>query len=132
MDPVELEVIEKRLRAKARELRQLLRSREHISIEPAADPIDELQSAAARELAIVNLDRDSVLLSQVNLALGRVKSGEYGICEDCDEPIGNRRLSAVPWATRCIRCQETLERSEEDLAEITGSDPDRPPFPRAA
>ena len=30
-------------------------------------------------------------------------------CIDCDEPIGEKRKQAVPWAVRCIKCQTALE-----------------------
>lgn len=30
-------------------------------------------------------------------------------CADCDEPIGEARLRAAPWARRCIDCQELHE-----------------------
>ena len=31
-------------------------------------------------------------------------------CIDCDEPIGEKRKQAVPWAVRCIKCQTALEQ----------------------
>lgn len=31
-------------------------------------------------------------------------------CEDCARPIPQERQRAVPWATRCIGCQEAAER----------------------
>ena len=30
-------------------------------------------------------------------------------CIDCDEPIGQQRKQAVPWAVRCIKCQTAYE-----------------------
>ena len=30
-------------------------------------------------------------------------------CIDCDEPIGEKRKQAVPWAVRCIKCQTAYE-----------------------
>jgi phage/conjugal plasmid C-4 type zinc finger TraR family protein len=30
-------------------------------------------------------------------------------CIDCDSAIGIARKSAVPWATRCIKCQSAHE-----------------------
>lgn len=38
---------------------------------------------------------------------------DYGMCEDCSEPIPRRRLELVPWATLCIPCKETRERNED-------------------
>lgn len=34
-----------------------------------------------------------------------------GICEDCGEYIPAVRIMAVPWATRCVFCQEIYEES---------------------
>lgn len=46
-------------------------------------------------------------------ALGRIKRGIYGICEECEGPIEEKRLEALPWVRRCIICQN---RKESDLA----------------
>ena len=45
-------------------------------------------------------------------ALDRMREGSYGLCQDCGEPIGARRLAAVPWTGRCVRCQVEWERHE--------------------
>ena len=50
-------------------------------------------------------------LRQVNHALKLLDAGEYGICEDCGEPIPEPRLRAVPYATLCIECAEDEEAS---------------------
>ena len=50
-------------------------------------------------------------LEQVNAALARLDAGEYGTCEDCEEPIGEARLRALPYATLCIRCAEEAEQA---------------------
>lgn len=42
-------------------------------------------------------------LAELDHALERVGSGDYGRCEVCGEPIGAARLEARPSATRCIR-----------------------------
>lgn len=42
-------------------------------------------------------------LAELDHALERVASGEYGRCETCGEPIPPARLEARPSATRCIR-----------------------------
>ncbi len=42
-------------------------------------------------------------------ALARLASGEYGQCTDCDEEIPETRLRALPFATRCRVCQESVE-----------------------
>lgn len=43
-------------------------------------------------------------LKDVQLALSRIESGDYGKCASCGGPIGNERLEALPYATTCIHC----------------------------
>ena len=38
-------------------------------------------------------------------------AGAYGVCEDCNGEIGAERLSALPSATRCVRCQSAWEQA---------------------
>ncbi len=47
-------------------------------------------------------------IKAIDAALERLKRGEYGICEECDEPISAKRLTAVPWTRYCLHCQENL------------------------
>ena len=55
-------------------------------------------------LQINHLDGLQLKLSEA--ALGRLDSKDYGVCVDCGEAISGRRLEAIPWAVRCIGCQE--------------------------
>jgi len=100
------------------ELIHALRSWDHISIERSADLMDELQLASERDLAIRNLDSESVLLRQVSAALQRIHDGSFGICIECEQAIDPRRLAAVPWAPRCIRCQETADGEGEERTDF--------------
>src|SRR5947207_7700632 len=100
------------LEAKQAELAGGLRNREGIAIEKTADALDEVQLAGERELAIRNLDRDSIALRNVKGALARVADGSYGICLHCEEEIKPKRLDAVPWTKYCIKCQEAADRHE--------------------
>lgn len=47
---------------------------------------------------------------QVQAALERQRTGQYGICENCGRPIDPERLRARPEATLCIDCQRERER----------------------
>src|SRR5216110_799469 len=100
------------LEAKQAELAGGLRNREGIAIEKTADAIDEVQLAGERELAIRNLDRESILLRNVKGALARIADGSYGTCIHCEDDISLKRLNAVPWAGFCIKCQEAVDRNE--------------------
>ncbi|HEY0822974.1 MAG TPA: TraR/DksA family transcriptional regulator [Ramlibacter sp.] len=49
-------------------------------------------------------------LSQIVVALRRVEDGSYGFCDDCGEPIDERRLRALPATAFCTACQTIHER----------------------
>ncbi len=49
-------------------------------------------------------------LRQVEKALARIESGEYGRCEVCGKEIPSERLEAVPWTTLCIDDARRLAR----------------------
>ena len=105
------------LKRKEVELDQVLRHRDGIAIEKSADPMDEIQYATERDLAIRNVDRESTLLRQVRAALQRANDGSFGICIDCEEAISPKRLAAVPWAPRCIQCQDSADRDWQERSQ---------------
>ncbi len=41
---------------------------------------------------------------QVHAAIGRIDDGTYGECSTCGEPIGAKRLQALPYAIQCMDC----------------------------
>lgn len=50
------------------------------------------------------------ILERINEALRKIDEGTYGVCDRCGEQIHPDRLKAIPYATFCIECQETVER----------------------
>jgi DnaK suppressor protein len=117
MTKTELNKYKEILEAKQAELAQVLRNRDGITIEKSPDALDEVQNAAERELAIRNLDRDSILLRSVRAALARLNDGSFGMCLHCEEDISPKRLNAVPWAAYCIQCQELADRNQVEGTE---------------
>lgn len=109
------------LERKQTELVRVLRTRDGIAIEKSADQMDEIQYATERDLAIRNVDRDSALLRQVRVALGRIHDGSFGTCIECEEAISPKRLAAVPWAARCIQCQSISDQDSQERANETGA-----------
>jgi DnaK suppressor protein len=109
----ELDIFRKTLKARQAELSDRRRSREALAIETSADEFDRIQHAQERDFAIGELDRESIRLREIRAALERIQNGSFGICLNCEEKIGLKRLAAVPWTGLCIACQEA--------AELTGS-----------
>jgi len=62
------------------------------------------------------------LLTMVHQALKRIEEGTYGICVDCGQPIPEKRLEAIPWAARCIKDEEKLERRNLSREELYNTD----------
>ena len=49
------------------------------------------------------------VLADIDRALKKIYSGEYGKCEKCGKEIGEKRLEAIPWAKLCIECKRQEE-----------------------
>ncbi len=60
--------------------------------------------------------RERVFLQKIEKALKKIEEGEFGVCEECEEPISLKRLEARPETELCIRCKEDQERNERDFA----------------
>jgi DnaK suppressor protein len=97
------------LEVKYAELSATSFNREGIVIEAAADEMDRVQAQMGRDIAIHSLDRTSTLLKSIRAALGRIDDDMYGMCLRCEEPIAEKRLKAIPWASYCVDCQESID-----------------------
>lgn len=106
------------LERKKAELVQVLRKRDGIAIERSADQMDEIQYASERDLAIRNVDHESTLLRDVKAALQRIHDGSFGICIECESAISPKRIAAVPWAPRCIHCQDAADRDRQERTDF--------------
>jgi DnaK suppressor protein len=63
-----------------------------------------------QEFNLELLERDGSTLREIEEALGRVDSGRYGMCEECEAWIARDRLKAVPHTRHCIDCKRQLEK----------------------
>ncbi|HZT32572.1 MAG TPA: TraR/DksA C4-type zinc finger protein [Bryobacteraceae bacterium] len=64
----------------------------------------------------VSLRLNSLDYSQLRLideALDRIRLGDYGTCQSCEQAIPAKRLRVVPWARYCVPCQEQAASREE-------------------
>jgi RNA polymerase-binding protein DksA len=60
--------------------------------------------AFERQQVVALLEQARRRLADVEAALARRESGDYGICETCGRPIASERLAARPAARTCIDC----------------------------
>ena len=75
----------------------------------AGDPFDRIERTESRERSLDARERLTDRLDRIVEAMERLDDGSYGTCAVCGEEIAPRRLDAIPEATTCVRCQESLE-----------------------
>lgn len=78
----------------------------HIDESPAKDFAEQATEMENNEVidSLGNLTREE--RAEVQQAIARIDRGEYGFCMVCGEPIKQERLSALPFANKCIKCAQ--------------------------
>jgi DnaK suppressor protein len=98
---------------------------------------DSVDNAVDDEFNLVSsqlAQSESRELAQIDEALARIRAGDYGICDGCGEQIPLARLQALPYATRCVKCQRASESDQSsaasriDWSAIRDSQEDEPEF----
>ncbi len=54
------------------------------------------------------LDESKIKLTRLRNALLRIDKPMFGICIECEEPIGLGRMSIRPESVRCVECANNL------------------------
>jgi YteA family regulatory protein len=57
---------------------------------------------------------DKYMLSEIDVALQKIKDENYGECEACHESIEEDRLEIMPHARFCIDCENNYEQKIDD------------------
>jgi DnaK suppressor protein len=81
--------------------------------ESVADTEDLSTQNSNSHLQLSILEVRNQMRLQLDGALQRLEDGTYGVCEDCQKPISEERLKAMPFARRCIDCQRHAELLEQ-------------------
>ncbi|NDL69825.1 RNA polymerase-binding protein DksA [Vreelandella alkaliphila] len=103
------------LEAHLKEVKMAIASHERDS-----DEADQASFEEELRLALRQADRESRLMTNIDSALKRIESGEYGFCEETGEPIGIPRLLFRPTAKLCIEAKERQERKEHHYRKARG------------
>jgi len=77
---------------------------------PLPEEGDRAQRLREQDYQLRLADKQQKLLDQVEGALERLESGEYGICPGSGEPIGFPRLEIRPWARYSVDYKEQMDR----------------------
>jgi RNA polymerase-binding transcription factor DksA len=76
-----------------------------------ADAGDDSVALLVTDLGRAEVQRRIAAIRDIDLALERIASGQYGICVDCGGEIDSERLAAFPTALRDVDCQARHERT---------------------
>jgi len=72
--------------------------------------LSRMDAMQAQAMAKASAERREQMLRRIDAALIRVDNGEYGTCQECDEPINPKRLEFDPTVTLCIDCASSAEQ----------------------
>lgn len=100
------------LEKKAEEVRRSMSVQKAAQLVSRLDvPSDEGDLSQQHHEEWIFLNRNTIdmkLLREIADALHRIETDSYGVCLECEEPISQKRLDAVPWARYCVACQEAI------------------------
>src|SRR3954463_5751814 len=100
------------LEKKAEEVRRSMSAQKAEQLVSRLDvPSDEGDLSQQHHEEWIFLNRNTIdvkHLREINDALHRMDTEHYGVCLECEEPISQKRLDAVPWARYCVTCQESI------------------------
>lgn len=74
------------------------------------DPVDLAVRNYSKNVQLAVSENESRQLTLIDEALRRIDDDEYGLCQNCEKEINQKRLAAIPWARYCLDCQELLEK----------------------
>jgi DnaK suppressor protein len=114
MDQKKMKSFRERLEQKKREILDSYNKNKTYGMEAdgdgAQDVADKATNSYTKEFlfSLSNNERD--MLQLVDEAIVRLSGRKFGFCEVCEDEMDKKRLEAVPWAKRCISCQEKQEQ----------------------
>ncbi|HEY3124999.1 MAG TPA: TraR/DksA family transcriptional regulator [Thermoanaerobaculia bacterium] len=92
------------------ELAKTKNAEEETTEESTQDIADKAVSSYTREFLYSLNDSERKTVQQIDQALARIEDGTYGFCLNCQSPMSEKRLTAIPWSRHCVDCQELAEK----------------------
>jgi len=86
--------------------------KKEIGIDVDGDETDEIQGNILISIDKQFFHRNVEKLHQIDEAINKIHNDEYGLCEDCDEEIPEKRLLINPYFTTCVVCAEIREKEQ--------------------
>lgn len=74
-------------------------------------PGDDSDRLSEQERILTIRERLAGRKSEIERAIEKIDSGEFGSCERCGRQIPAGRLEVLPFARYCLECQEIVDRN---------------------
>jgi DnaK suppressor protein len=94
------------------EVKQIVESSKEMGQDGIQDIGDEAANIYNKQVLLSLNENERMRLQEVDESLDRMENGTYGICEECGEPIGLKRLEVRPVAKYCVPCKTKLEKGK--------------------
>lgn len=119
LTPATIGQLESRLRVHRQDILGTIREHLH-SDDPGtmglANHYHEVDDDAAADqlnnIDLAHVSHELAELRNIDAALARIKTGKYGTCATCGEPISSERMGAYLTAKLCLVCQEEAEERQ--------------------
>ena len=92
-----------------KKLSQFYNESKEVETDIAQDVVDKAESSYTKEFLLSLSDAEREQLRLLDAALRRLETPGFGLCQMCGQPIGKKRLNALPWTPYCINCQQKKE-----------------------
>ncbi len=94
------------------DVKQMDESSKEMGTDGIQDIGDEAATIYNKQILLTLNENERMRLRELDEALDRIESGTYGICEECGEPVGLKRLEVRPVAKYCVPCLTKLEKGK--------------------
>ena len=106
--------------ARREELRESIRDRASNAADTdtqrLVEDMDQATESTVQTVSFRVMDKEVKLLKEVERALQKFDTGEYGLCEGTGEPVGFRRLKVVPWTRYSVIYKEQRESKQRQIS----------------
>ena len=94
------------------DVKQMDESSKEMGQDGIQDIGDEAATIYNKQILLTLNENERMRLRELDEALDRIENGTYGVCEECGEPIGLKRLEVRTVAKYCVPCLTKLEKGK--------------------
>ena len=111
MNDKEMQKFKQQLISLSSELKEMQQAHKDMSATVELDQtrvgrVSRMDAMQIQQMELEAVRRRQQQLLEIDAAIGRVESGEYGYCFSCGEEIIAGRLKANPACTHCVTCAD--------------------------